>query len=83
MPAHVVAQMTALAAEVRRAVDLPLGINVLRNDGQSALAIATAMKGLHAALPSSRYVELAGAGHISNLDDPAGFNNALREFLGA
>lgn len=44
-------------------------------------AVPTAMKGLHAALPSSRYVELAGAGHISNLDDPAGFTGALRAFL--
>src|SRR5438105_3533223 len=36
VPAHVVAHMTALAAEVRRAVpSLPLGINVLRNDGLS------------------------------------------------
>src|SRR5438045_378314 len=35
-PAHVVAQMTALAAEVRRAhPTLPLGINVLRNDARS------------------------------------------------
>jgi membrane complex biogenesis BtpA family protein len=40
--AHVVAAMTALACAVRRAVELPLGINVLRNDGQSALAIAVA-----------------------------------------
>ncbi len=41
VPAHVVAHMTALAAEVRRALpQLPLGINVLRNDGLSALAIA-------------------------------------------
>ena len=45
-------------------------------------AVPTAMKGLHQALPGSRYVELAGAGHISNLDDPAGFTRALREFLG-
>jgi 3-oxoadipate enol-lactonase len=44
-------------------------------------AVATAMKGLHQALSGSRYVELAGAGHISNLDDPAGFTRALREFL--
>jgi hypothetical protein len=43
VPAHVVAQMTAIAAEVRRAVDLPLGINVLRNDGLSALAVAAAV----------------------------------------
>ena len=46
-------------------------------------AVATAMRGLHQALPGSRYLELAGAGHISNLDDPAGFTRALREFLGA
>lgn len=45
-------------------------------------AVATAMKGLHAALPGSRYSELPGAGHISNLDDPAGFTRAVREFLG-
>ena len=44
-------------------------------------AVPTAMKGLHQALGGSRYVELAGAGHISNLDDPAGFANALRAFL--
>jgi 3-oxoadipate enol-lactonase len=44
-------------------------------------AVPTAMKSLHQALPGSRYVELAGAGHISNLDDPAGFNRALRDFL--
>src|SRR4051794_10750093 len=39
VPACVVAHMTALACEVRRRVpQLPLGINVLRNDGRSALA---------------------------------------------
>jgi membrane complex biogenesis BtpA family protein len=41
VPAYVVACMTALATEVRRQFpELPLGINVLRNDGQSALAVA-------------------------------------------
>jgi hypothetical protein len=34
--------MTAIAAAVRQRFPLPLGINVLRNDGQSALAIALA-----------------------------------------
>jgi membrane complex biogenesis BtpA family protein len=38
-----IAHMTALAAEVRRRFDLPLGINVLRNDGAAALAIAHAV----------------------------------------
>jgi uncharacterized protein len=40
VPAHTIASITAIASAVRNAVDLPLGINVLRNDGQSALAIA-------------------------------------------
>src|SRR5690348_4264415 len=42
VPPHVVAQMAALAAELRRNSNLPLGINVLRNDGCSAMAIAHA-----------------------------------------
>ena len=44
VPAHVVAHMTTIAADIRRAVpQLPLGINVLRNDGLSALAIGHAV----------------------------------------
>ncbi len=42
-----------------------------------------AMKDMSARLNGSRYVELAGAGHISNLDRPAEFTQAVREFLGA
>ena len=42
VPAHTVAFMTAIAVEIRRAFDLPLGINVLRNDAESAIAIAFA-----------------------------------------
>jgi hypothetical protein len=45
VPSHVVAHITSLAADVRRATDLPLGINVLRNDGLSALAVAAAVGG--------------------------------------
>src|SRR5947209_7361645 len=40
-----------------------------------------AMRKLNAAVPGSRYVELAGAGHISNLDQPQAFNGALEDFL--
>jgi membrane complex biogenesis BtpA family protein len=43
VPQYVVARMTAVAFAVRRRFDLPLGINVLRNDGQSALGIAAAV----------------------------------------
>jgi membrane complex biogenesis BtpA family protein len=40
-----ISHMTALALAVRQASDLPLGINVLRNDGVGALAIAHAVGG--------------------------------------
>ncbi|ELY52282.1 BtpA/SgcQ family protein [Natronorubrum bangense] len=42
VPAHVVADMTALASALQRTVDIPLGINVLRNDADAALSIAAA-----------------------------------------
>ncbi len=42
VPPHTVAFMTALALDVRRQSELPLGINVLRNDASAALAIAAA-----------------------------------------
>jgi membrane complex biogenesis BtpA family protein len=43
VPAHVVSQMTAIAQQIRSRFDLPLGINVLRNDGLSAIAVAHAV----------------------------------------
>jgi membrane complex biogenesis BtpA family protein len=43
VPAHVVAHITSLALEVKKRFDVPLGINVLRNDGRSALAVAHAV----------------------------------------
>ena len=43
VPPHTVAFMTVLAREVRLHLDMPMGINVLRNDSASALAIATAV----------------------------------------
>ena len=43
VPAQVIAHMTALACEVRRRFpQVPLGINVLRNDGRGALSVAHA-----------------------------------------
>jgi len=40
-----------------------------------------AMRQMHQALPGSTYVELPGAGHISNLDQPERFTKAIAEFL--
>jgi hypothetical protein len=42
-PAHTVAFLTVIGREVRRRFSLPLGINVLRNDAESAIAIAAAV----------------------------------------
>lgn len=42
VPSDTVALMTVLAHEVRMATEVPVGINVLRNDGFAALAIAAA-----------------------------------------
>ena len=42
VPAETVAAMAAVSREVVRAADMPVGINVLRNDGEAAIAVATA-----------------------------------------
>jgi uncharacterized protein len=42
VPPHTVAFMTRLAVEVKRRSSLPLGVNILRNDSNGALAVATA-----------------------------------------
>src|SRR5262249_54929894 len=43
VPAHTVAFMTLIGREVNQAFDLPLGINILRNDAVSAIAVASAI----------------------------------------
>ena len=46
-------------------------------------AATAPMRKLTEKLPGSRFVELAGAGHISNMDRPAEFTRAIRDFLAA
>jgi 3-oxoadipate enol-lactonase len=65
----------AAAATVKRPVLFLAG----EKDGVTPAAMRT----LNQSLPGSRYVELAGAGHISNLDQPAAFNRAVSDFLNA
>lgn len=43
LPAETIAAMSVIAAEVQKAISIPLGINALRNDAHSAMAIATAV----------------------------------------
>jgi len=51
--------------------------------GEKDGAAPAAMRKLHEKLSGSRFVELPGAGHILNMDRPAEFNRAVRDFLAA
>ena len=51
--------------------------------GEKDGATPAAMRQMQAELQGSRYVELPGAGHISNLDQPDLFNRAREDFLRA
>lgn len=54
---------------------------VLFMAGEKDGVTPVAMRKLSAALPGSRYVELPGAGHISNMDQPRAFTEVLRDFV--
>jgi uncharacterized protein len=45
VPAETVAALTAAVLDVRRAVDIPIGVNVLRNDAAAAIGICAAAGG--------------------------------------
>ena len=45
VPKHVVAELTATVRELALAVDVPFGVNVLRNDAEAALAVAATTGG--------------------------------------
>jgi 3-oxoadipate enol-lactonase len=40
------------------------------------------MRQIAAGLPNARFVEIAGAGHMSPLEQPQAVNAAIREFVG-
>ena len=60
-------------------VKLPVLFMVGEKDGVTPAA----MRKLNEKLPGSRYVELPGAGHISNMDRPTEFTKAIRDFIAA
>jgi len=43
VPKHTVASMTRLATEITGVTDVPIGINVLRNDAEAAVSVAAAV----------------------------------------
>ena len=54
---------------------------VLFMAGEKDGATPAAMHKLNEKLPGSHFVELPGAGHISNMDRPAEFTRAIADFL--
>ena len=49
---------------------------------EDAISSPGVMAAMAEKIPDSRHVALPGAGHLSNLEAPQGFNAALKEFLG-
>jgi 3-oxoadipate enol-lactonase len=54
---------------------------VLFMAGEKDGVTPAAMRKLNEKLPGSHFVELRGAGHISNMDRPVEFTRAIRDFL--
>lgn len=69
------ADLTDLVREVRASSLVIVGTA----DEATPPAVAQA---LHAQLHDSKFVELAGAGHLSNLEQPESFSRAVLDFLG-
>ena len=73
----------ALAAHDYAAAVATVKRPVLFMVGEKDGATPAAMRKLNEKLAGSHFVELPGAGHISNMDRPAEFTRAIREFLTA
>lgn len=59
-------------------IDVPTLVVVGAED---AISKADEMRQIAAAIPGARFIEIAGAGHMSPLEDPAAVNAAIEEFL--
>jgi len=65
--------------------DLRPGLAAIKNPVQFICggkdAALPGTKALHAAVAGSEFVEISGAGHISNMENPTAFSHALQAFL--
>jgi Predicted hydrolases or acyltransferases (alpha/beta hydrolase superfamily) len=78
----VIAAIRALRDRPDRTAELPEiavpTLVVVGND--DALSPPADARAMAAAMPNARVVEIPGAGHLSNLENPDAFNAALKEF---
>lgn len=89
---HATFQLTTDAGYIACAQALK-GLNYLGDLGQLSLPVLyisgaqdmgappAAMEQMHAATPGSAYMEIAGAGHIANINQPEAFTKAVQDFL--
>lgn len=81
-PATYRAAMHALVGFDRRAwlanIDVPTLVLAGERDGNAPPAV---MRRMAEKISGARYVELPGAGHLANLEQPDAFDGALRAFL--
>lgn len=82
-PEGVAAALRAMAArpdstDLLPTIAVPTLVLVGSEDGLTPPPVARAMADL---IPGSGFAEIAGAGHLSNLEQPEAFNIALRELL--
>lgn len=82
-PETLVAALAGMAArhDMRSelaALDVPTLVVVGEYD---AITPAEGAREMAAAIPDAAYVEVPGAGHVANLEQPAAFNQALATFL--
>src|SRR5688572_26812997 len=82
-PRAIAAALVALAGRTDTTESLPkIRVPTLVIVGEKdALTPPADSRALAAAIPGARLVEIPGAGHFSNLQAPAAFNDALRGFL--
>ena len=66
--------MTAAIGEIRCPTLLLVG-------AEDVISPPAEMRGLAAAIPGAKLVEIPAAGHLSPLEDPAAVNAAMAEFL--
>lgn len=81
-PATYRAAMRALVGFDRRArlgdISVPTLVLAGERDGNAPPAV---MRRMAEKIAGAQYVELAGAGHLANMEQPAAFNRALQTFL--
>ncbi len=59
---------------------LPMPVLLIAGS-RDTVASPELMKKMQARIPGAQYVEIAGAGHLANIEKPPGFNAALAAFL--